>query len=309
MKNKNPILITGSHRSGTTWVGRTISQHHRVRYLHEPFNLNHTNQIMALKLDTWFSHYHSSNQKKEIYNFFNNLLYSSPPLKHAMKICVAAGMDIKTPLRFGKHFLLEFLLRPRILVKDPIALLSAGWLHETYNFKVIVMIRNPFAFVGSLKKAGWDFHFENLRKQEGLMQGWLNQFSDSVDAMCSNDSSWDIVDRAALLWNILHYVILDYQNQYPKWLFIKHEDIAMNPESEFHKIFNYLGLDIDKQILRYIRKNTSQRNPKEAASPIYQARDSKASLDTWKKRLSEEEIERVKITTSKIASQFYGKIV
>src|SRR5262245_50878268 len=32
------ILITGSHRSGTTWVGRMIASHPRVVYLSEPFN-------------------------------------------------------------------------------------------------------------------------------------------------------------------------------------------------------------------------------------------------------------------------------
>ena len=36
--------------------------------------------------------------------------------------------------------------RPRLLFKDPIALLSAGWLHERFGAEVICMIRNPLAF-------------------------------------------------------------------------------------------------------------------------------------------------------------------
>jgi len=265
---------------------------------------------MGLELDTWFSHYQSSNQKEEIVTSFNNLLQPTP-LKHAVKTCIAAGMDIRIPLRFGKHLLLELLLRPRILVKDPIALLSAGWLHEKYDFQVIVMIRNPFAFVGSLKKAGWDFDFENLRKQEILMQCWLNRFTHSIENICTpkgRDDS-DLIDRAALPWNILHSVILEYQIQYPGWLFVKHEDISINPELVFHRIFDYLELDVDDKILRYVEPYTSQMNPQEAASTSYQPRDSKLSLHTWKERLSNEEIERVKIATNEIASQFYKKIV
>src|SRR5580692_10771965 len=34
-----PILVTGSHRSGTTWVGRMIASHPDVAYLSEPFNV------------------------------------------------------------------------------------------------------------------------------------------------------------------------------------------------------------------------------------------------------------------------------
>src|SRR5262245_35753658 len=33
-----PILVTGSHRSGTTWVGRMIACHPRILYCSEPFN-------------------------------------------------------------------------------------------------------------------------------------------------------------------------------------------------------------------------------------------------------------------------------
>jgi hypothetical protein len=304
-EHKRPILITGAHRSGTTWVGQTIAQHPRVRYVAEPFNVDQPNPMLELKLNAWFTHYPSSNQKHDIQNAFDNLL-KFQPLTHAIKTCRAAGLDIKTPLRFGRHFWSEFLLRPRILVKDPIALLSAGWLYETYNFKAVVMVRNPLAFVGSLKKAGWDFDFKEFQKQDGLMQGWLNRFSDQVDYMCGHMDETDIVDRAALLWNMLHFVILEYQKKFTDWLFIKHEDIAVNPEKYFTKIFDYLGLNINQRVLAYIRKYTSQTNPADASSAAYQPRNSEQTLHTWKQRLSEEEVERVKGTTSELAMQLYG---
>ena len=33
-----PILVTGAHRSGTTWVGKMLALAPGVAYLHEPFN-------------------------------------------------------------------------------------------------------------------------------------------------------------------------------------------------------------------------------------------------------------------------------
>jgi hypothetical protein len=263
---------------------------------------------MGLKLNAWFAHFESSNQKEEIITSFNNLLQSSP-IKYAFDKCKAVDMDIKTPFRFGKHLMLECLFRPQILVKDPLALLSAPWLHETYQFKVICMVRNPFAFVGSLKVAGWELDFENLRKQEDLMSEWLGEFTDSVEYMCMEGNGSDFIDRATLLWNILHFVILKYQRQYSNWLFVKYEDVAANPELGFQKIFDYLELDMNTRIRTYIKNYTSEHNPKESISTSYQPRNSKLALHTWKERLTNDEIERVRTTTSDIASQLYKDIV
>ncbi|MER3452975.1 MAG: hypothetical protein C4321_04710 [Chloroflexota bacterium] len=33
-----PILVTGSNRSGTTWVGRILAASGRLNYVYEPFN-------------------------------------------------------------------------------------------------------------------------------------------------------------------------------------------------------------------------------------------------------------------------------
>ena len=41
MTNKKPLLLTGSHRSGSTWVGIIMAASPSVGYIHEPLNLNH----------------------------------------------------------------------------------------------------------------------------------------------------------------------------------------------------------------------------------------------------------------------------
>ncbi|MBW3595373.1 MAG: hypothetical protein KY391_07315, partial [Actinobacteria bacterium] len=35
---KRPIVVTGSHRSGTTWVGRMLCLSGEAGYIHEPLN-------------------------------------------------------------------------------------------------------------------------------------------------------------------------------------------------------------------------------------------------------------------------------
>jgi Sulfotransferase domain. len=250
---RKPILVTGSHRSGTTWIGKTIAQHPSVRYVSEPFNVDHPNKTLGLRLDTWYAHYPSSPRKDEIDAAFDRLLRHGPQL-------YAARDFLRNPLRPDRA-IWNALTRDRVLVKDPLALLSADWLRKRYGFEVVVMIRNPYAFIGSLKAAGWDFDFENFRKQEPLMKGMLHPFAAQIEAMCSGHTS-DFIDRTALLWNILHAVILQYRSSHPDWLFVRHEDVALNPEAGFRRIYDHLGLDLSEQILDYIRTYTSEGNPR-----------------------------------------------
>ena len=46
-----PILITGSHRSGTTWVGRTPGGGRRLGYIDEPFSVLHRPGCCAAQFD------------------------------------------------------------------------------------------------------------------------------------------------------------------------------------------------------------------------------------------------------------------
>ena len=39
--NRLPILVTGSIRSGTTWVGKVLGTAPGVAVIHEPFNIDH----------------------------------------------------------------------------------------------------------------------------------------------------------------------------------------------------------------------------------------------------------------------------
>jgi len=297
-----PILVTGSQRSGTTWVGRTISQHPLVRYEHEPFNTFYPNPMFGLRINDYYAHYESSGQQAEIKQAFDKLLYAGK-LSEAISLCRATGISRYTPAQFFKQLCLT--PRQRILIKDPIALLSASWLYKTYGCQVICMIRNPLAFVASQKKADWDIDFEHLRRQKALMNSQLTPFKSDLEYVCAHPESVDLIDRSALLWNVLHAVILEYRRTYPEWLFIRHEDAARDPVPAFQRMFSYLGLEPTPEIQAYIATYTSARKNVHAQSTKYQPRDSKASIHAWQDILSDEEALRVDAATRKIAANFY----
>ena len=298
-KDRKHILVTGTHRSGTTWVGRTLSQAENVELVYEPFNLETTRYNFEYKFEHWFEHVPTSKNYKEIKHEFDRYIPNSR-FQYPAKICRETGYSWKTPLIYLKYLIGDN--RPRYLLKDPIALLSAGWLHERYQLKVICMIRNPLAFAGSLKKQGWDFDLKNFIRQEDLMKTWLKPFKEEIE---KTDAEGDFIDRISLLWNVLNYVILTYKQKYPEWVFIKHGKLARNPVEKYREMFEYLDLEFNEEIEQYIVEYTSTKNPVEAKSNEYQPRAAKKTVEAWRDRLTSEEIQIVRDATSEIYKELY----
>lgn len=303
---KKNILVTGSHRSGTTWVGRTITQHRKARYVQEPFNVNHSNRYMMLQLENWYSDYDYINlqQQSDIEASFSRL-FDMTPYSHAVANLNAQQISWRTFPRGVRDILSETIFSPSILVKDPLALFSAGWLYKTYDLYVVCMIRNPMAFVGSLKKAGWEFDFNNFLAQENLIEERLLDYKNDIKLCIDSD---DFIFKASILWNILHYIIIGYKKSYPDWMFVKYEEIALDPISEYKKIFDYVQLDFHDGIIQYIDAFTTSQSTKNIQTNSYVPRDSIASLSSYKSRLSPKEIEDIKSYTAKIGSVFYPEL-
>ena len=50
-----PILVTGSNRSGTTWLGRLLAEAHGTVFVNEIFNLDHAQPgLFAARFPHWF---------------------------------------------------------------------------------------------------------------------------------------------------------------------------------------------------------------------------------------------------------------
>ena len=305
MQDKH-ILVTGSHRSGTTWVGNTIAEHPGISYIHEPFNVENPNPFFGYKFNTWFYYVQGTDQEEKIYNSFSRLFNPiSSPFWRGINACRYNKLDILTPMRFFKHLMIGILNPNRKLIKDPIAIMSAEWLYNAFDLKVICMIRNPLAFCGSLKKANWGFPFEHLMRQKGLVSSYLSEFEEVLKVYSAE--SPDIVDQACQIWNIIYFIVNKFERSHPDWYFIKHEELAQDPIEGFNKIFRYIGISMNPEIEASIEKHTSSSNPIESDSKIwgFQSIDAKGSLTSWKSRLTSFEIERVISQTSDIAENFY----
>lgn len=192
----------------------------------------------------------------------------------------------------------------RPLMKDPIAIFSAEWLFNKFDMDIVVLIRHPAAFVSSLKIKDWTFPFEHLLQQDALMDTFLQPFASDIEEYSNIEH--DILDQAILLWKLVHHVILQYQQNHPEWLYIRHEDISRDPVHSFQSIFKYLDLEFVPSVAEAVTNSTSASNPKETSSNIhFVKRNSALNIWNWQKRLSPSEIERIHSGVQDIAEAFY----
>lgn len=292
--NKKPILVTGSHRSGSTWLGKMIDLSNDTGYIHEPFN--RSSGFSGKLFKYWFTYICSENEdlyKKALqeYLWFNYPFWSNIKTAGSLR---DYGRSIRDLSIFSWHKLNH----KRPLMKDPISIFSAEWLYRTFNMDVIILIRHPAAFVGSIKKVKWRTGMKNFLEQPLLMRDYLADFEQELNEHKKN--SQDYIEEGILLWNMIHNVIYRYQQKHDDWVFIRHEDLSRDPVQKFGEIYEFLNLNYTETIRNKVSNySTAKDNPGKLK------RDSKSNIWSWKNRLSAQEIDRIYEGTQKISSKFY----
>lgn len=290
-----PILVTGAHRSGSTWVGRMLALDPSVVYIHEPFNPLTDPGICPITFEHWLTYVCKDNEAA-----YRDGLRRTLQLRYQFGRglgSVPGWIDRAARLRKGLRWMRYRLQGRRPLIKDPIALFSAEWLAQQFQMQVVVLIRHPAAFAGSLKVKGWTFGFDQLLAQPLLMRDWLEPYRDQLEAYQAGRP--DLIDQAALVWRIMYGTVLTYRRRHPDWLFLRHEDLSRQPVPRFRRLFERLGLHFTPRVQRAIQRHSSASVPSEFH------RDSTANIQAWKQRLSPDEIERLRTATRPLADTFY----
>ena len=202
------------------------------------------------------------------------------------------------------------LKRVRPLIKDPYALFSSEWLAHRYDMQVVVMIRHPAGFASSIKRLNWKRNFRHWAEQDLLLRDLLTPFADEIKEFAERNEEVDILDRAILMWNCYYHVVDNFRRVHPEWVFVKYEDLAADAVGGFERLYGELDLTWSDEVARKVGDFSSEANVKEvptSQSPHVIKRDSKSARFSWAKRLSEDEIERIRRGTAEVAGRFYDE--
>ncbi|MCW5877407.1 MAG: glycosyltransferase [Anaerolineales bacterium] len=301
---KRPILVTGLHRSGTTWVGRMLALSNSLAYISEPLNVFHRPGVFGAPVAYWYTYICADNEDAYLPAFRQTLQLNYGLWREIRSL--RSGKDF---LRMGRDlaiFLAGRLRRQHALLKDPFAVFSAAWFARRLDCHVVIVLRHPAAFVSSLKRLGWQFNFNDLLVQPLLMRDWLEPFRSEMEASLKHPD--DVVGQGSLLWRMICSVALELQKSHPAIHIVRHEDLSRQPLERFRDLYDEMELPFTERVEAGILKATEAGNPQEVSlRSIYSTRlDSAANLENWKQRLSAEEIERIRQLTASISSHYYN---
>lgn len=303
VNDQTPILVTGSHRSGTSWVGRMLAVNPDTAYISEPLNVLHRPGIFRAPVKYWYT-YITADNENEYLPAFKELL----DFEYHTWLEIKSLRSVKDFLRMGRDFRIFFngnMHGQRALIKDPFAVFSAPWFSQKLNCRVVITVRHPGGFVSSLKRLGWNFDFNNFLNQPLFMRDYLEADQAAMESMDKND----IVGQAALLWKFIYRFVHSTRKLFPQFDIVRHEDISRDPVAGYRSLYQSLGLTFTERVKETILTSSSSENPtKLAKNKTHSVKlDSRANLDNWKKILSPEEVSKVRKITEGVWESFYSE--
>jgi hypothetical protein len=297
---KPPVLVTGMHRSGTSWLGSMLCAGGELVNIGEPLNVLNRQTIFPKRVELWYAHVTDENEGDFLPYYRDALAFKVHPLADLVRMRVGSPRD---PFRIARRwgdFLLGRIQERRLLIKDPFAVFSIDWFVRRLGCQAVVIVRHPVAVVSSLKRLRFTFDFGNLLRQPSLMDERLRRFRPAIEA--SLESPDDVIGQGSLLWRII-YDSLEPANV----RIVRHEDLSLEPVASSAKLYTELGLGFTPEARAAIEASTSETNPAEVPvrDPFKVRLDSRTNLGNWERRLDQAEVERILEITDPVVARYY----
>ena len=299
-KLKNSIFISGMHRSGTSWVSQILSTAGRyVLKDEEIFLPNYPSQNKPIKI--WYEYIHSKNEKKYI-QYIENTLSNKYHLIHEFPFQESISQKLKAfYLKTNSILRKSFYDSTPLILVEPLGLLSSDWFSKTYKCKMIIIIRHPAAIISSLKLNNINY---NLNGSDSLFV--QDEFAKNNKKLPKSD---DIIGQCILMWKILYSYVQKLKKNNKNWIFVKHEDLSIDPMKEFQLLFKKLGLPFRNTTINKINKlcSTENSNYLLPGEKDKNKRNSKKLIYRWHEILSKDEVTRIREEVSLISDYWYDQ--
>ena len=120
----------------------------------------------------------------------------------------------------------------------------------------------------------------------------------------------DIIGQASLLWVMVYRVVHSLRQQIPSIRVVRHEDLSRDPVSGYRALYQSLGLDFGPRVEQAILNSSNSENPTELSQKRVHAvkLDSRANLENWKRRLTSEQVGRIRSVTEEVAHLYYPEV-
>jgi hypothetical protein len=183
-------------------------------------------------------------------------------------------------------------------------LLTSGGLVIAAFAAVLVLVRHPAAFVASYLRIDEPNRLPDLLSQPALMADLLAPLAGDVRRYAAG--ARDRVGEAVTLWRAVNQAV-DVLAPGRGWLIRRHEGLATDPHGGFADVFDAFGLAFTAAVRRRIAETTDGSNPAEAPDGVLHQlrRDSRAATTAWRRRLSPEQVRRIREEVGELGHRHY----
>lgn len=280
-------LVTGMHRSGTTWVGEVIAHAQSIKILHEPFNANSG----LIGVDKW---YYGPAEASYIAGLLQEMLNGERSYRRRR------GTDglVKNLMRTVagsqyEHDLTAALAAPEqpIVMKDPFLIRLGADLARDFGAKGVILVRHPAAMINSLKRMNWR----------------LPNLDDRAPEVYSADSDIQFCFQIGMFWGGLYAEVLDQVRTVPEQLMlVRHEELCNEPVQIGQDILTHLDMPFTDSARDFLTKSTSGNVGELSGDQLHNMyRDAQKLAQSWRSSITKEQLMAVQAGAGKILQQIY----
>jgi hypothetical protein len=258
---RKSILVAGTARSGTTWLGDLIASQIPCRVLFEPFNPD----LVAE------------------YRGFHYFQYMRPGTEHpefgafAQKVFTGKIRN-RWIDRQNERIRSEYRIIKEIRIN-----LALKWLHDNFPVvPILLLIRHPCAVVASRMELDWatDSDIAALLSQPDLLDDHLGPYF----YLIKNAKTAE--EKHAIIWSVSNLVPLKQFKDHELKV-VYYENLCIQPLTEMTSIFDSIGQkSVDSVIDTIDRPSQTTR----VTSALVTGSD---KLSSWRKKLSPSQIDNI----------------
>jgi hypothetical protein len=315
-KSKSPILIAGIPRSGTTWLSNVLVSGGKFGLVHEPDNERHTYSAYYYKRNLRrFPFLRANDKNQNYYNLFYNAINRPFSNLHSFsnkvlfKLANFDKLEVEKSLQENSvnnpdlfkevMWLYPFLPKnvkkqPRI-IKSVHCVFSLEYILNNFKLKPVVIIRHPAAVISSYLKMNNPDMDRRIYKNKKLMNHLFQIDKFDVSNLKTKEAKAGL--QVAIFYKFISQFLIK-KNEIP---LVKHEDLCLDPLTEFKNLFKKLNLNFNQNVIDFIVENNVEGTGYDIK------RSSNQAMNAWKSDLNQSQIDEIKLGYNLIPPHFYSE--
>lgn len=292
-----PIIVAGSGRSGTTWIGNTLAAAAGAYSIFEPLapwgiappaGAVQLSGSPGVYLPPGEPHPEWARLWVDLFSGAASNAWTRQDWRYVPAQLSRWKLAEKAAYRLvGFRHPLQVRLARRPLVKAIYTNLMLPWLARVHSFQLVYVVRHPCAVVASRLRLGWPDSLEGIFLQPELLRDYLVEYEPIIQRAATP------VERMTVLWCVENLVPL--RNWEPGWRLACYEYLTDTPVEEFSRLVHSLELPFPRAALRSASRLSSTAGPS-AGREI-----------PWHAQLSEADGDRVLGICAEFGLDFYGR--